>query len=98
MAVHGSPPAFTARMSRNGVPYGGILLTAVVTLIGALLMAVGVVLTVLPGPAILFFIAGFAVLGSEYDWAQDALQWTKEKYQQARQKLKQRRSKSSYER
>ncbi len=34
MAVNGSAPAFTARMSRNGVPYGGILLTAVVTLIG----------------------------------------------------------------
>lgn len=34
MAVHGSAPAFTARMSRNGVPYGGILLTAVITLIG----------------------------------------------------------------
>jgi L-asparagine permease len=34
MAVNGSAPAFTARMSRNGVPYGGILLTAVITLIG----------------------------------------------------------------
>jgi L-asparagine permease len=34
MAVNGSAPAFTARMSRSGVPYGGILLTAVVTLIG----------------------------------------------------------------
>ncbi|WP_240690105.1 amino acid permease [Arthrobacter sp. PAMC25564] len=34
MAVNGSAPAFTARMSRNGVPYGGILLTAVVTLVG----------------------------------------------------------------
>jgi uncharacterized protein (TIGR02611 family) len=71
---------------------------AVVTLIGAVLMIVGMILTVLPGPAILFFIAGFAVLGSEYDWAQDALQWTKEKYRQARQKIKERRSKSSYER
>lgn len=34
MAVNGSAPAFTARMSRSGVPYGGILLTAVVTLLG----------------------------------------------------------------
>jgi uncharacterized protein (TIGR02611 family) len=68
---------------------------AVVTIVGALLMVVGVVLTVLPGPAILFFIAGFAVLGSEYDWAQDALQWTKEKYRQARQKLKEKRSKAA---
>jgi uncharacterized protein (TIGR02611 family) len=68
---------------------------AVVTIIGVLLMVVGAILTVLPGPAILFFIAGFAVLGSEYDWAQDALQWTKEKYQRARQKLKERRRRTS---
>ena len=34
MAVNGSAPAFTAKMSRHGVPYGGILLTAVITLIG----------------------------------------------------------------
>lgn len=34
MSVNGSAPEFTARMSRNGVPYGGILLTAVITLAG----------------------------------------------------------------
>lgn len=34
MAVNGSAPAFTMRMSRNGVPYGGILLTSVITLFG----------------------------------------------------------------
>lgn len=34
MSVNGSAPAFTAAMSRNGVPYGGILLTAVITLAG----------------------------------------------------------------
>ncbi|WP_251044115.1 amino acid permease [Arthrobacter sp. ISL-48] len=34
MAVNGSAPAFTSRMSHSGVPYGGILLTAVVTLLG----------------------------------------------------------------
>lgn len=34
MAVSGSAPRFTGRMSRNGVPYGGILLTAAVTLLG----------------------------------------------------------------
>jgi uncharacterized protein (TIGR02611 family) len=66
----------------------------VVTIIGIILMLIGVVLTVLPGPAILFFIFGFAVLGSEYDWAQDALGWSKEKYQFAKQKLKERRSKA----
>ena len=34
MSVNGSAPRFTAAMSRNGVPYGGILLTAAITLIG----------------------------------------------------------------
>jgi L-asparagine permease len=34
MAVNGSAPTFTMRMSRNGVPYGGILLTSVITLLG----------------------------------------------------------------
>jgi L-asparagine permease len=34
MAVNGSAPGFTAKMSGHGVPYGGILLTAVITLLG----------------------------------------------------------------
>jgi L-asparagine permease len=34
MATAGSAPGFTARMSRNQVPYGGILLTAGVALLG----------------------------------------------------------------
>jgi L-asparagine permease len=37
MAMNGSAPKFTARMSRRGVPYGGILLTASIGLLGVLL-------------------------------------------------------------
>ncbi|OCB22177.1 L-asparagine permease [Mycobacterium malmoense] len=40
MAMNGSGPRFTAPMSKNGVPYGGILLTAVVGLAGIVLNAV----------------------------------------------------------
>jgi L-asparagine permease len=40
MSVNGSGPKFTARMSKNGVPYGGILLTAVIGLFGVVLNAV----------------------------------------------------------
>ncbi|MCE4026504.1 amino acid permease [Microbacterium sp. Au-Mic1] len=40
MSVNGSAPRFTARMSRNGVPYGGILLTSVITLAGVVLNAI----------------------------------------------------------
>jgi L-asparagine permease len=38
--VNGSAPLFTMRMSRNGVPYGGILLTSCITLLGVGLNAV----------------------------------------------------------
>lgn len=37
MAVNGSAPKFTSRMSKQGVPYGGILLTASIGLFGVLL-------------------------------------------------------------
>jgi L-asparagine permease len=40
LAVNGSAPAVAAKMNRNGVPYVGILLTAVVSLIGVGLNAV----------------------------------------------------------
>lgn len=40
MAINGSGPKFTAPMSKNGVPYGGILLTAAVGLLGIVLNAV----------------------------------------------------------
>lgn len=40
MAVNGSAPAFTSRMSSHGVPYGGILLTGVLTLAGVGLNAI----------------------------------------------------------
>ncbi|GAC67452.1 amino acid permease [Gordonia soli] len=37
MAMNGSGPAFTAKMNRNGVPFGGIALTGVLTLLGIVL-------------------------------------------------------------
>jgi L-asparagine permease len=40
MAINGSAPKFTARMSKNGVPYGGILLTFVIGLFGVALNAI----------------------------------------------------------
>jgi L-asparagine permease len=40
MAMSGSGPKFTAPMSKNGVPYGGILLTAGIGLFGIILNAV----------------------------------------------------------
>ncbi|AVH43849.1 amino acid permease [Agrobacterium tumefaciens] len=40
MAVSGSAPAALAKMNKNGVPYGGIAVTAVVTVLGVALNAV----------------------------------------------------------
>lgn len=40
MAINGSGPKFTAPMSKNGVPYGGILLTAGIGLFGIVLNAI----------------------------------------------------------
>ncbi len=40
MAINGSGPKFTAPMSKNGVPYGGILLTSAIGLFGIVLNAV----------------------------------------------------------
>jgi L-asparagine permease len=39
MAFSGSAPQFAGRMSRGGVPYGGIVITAAVALVGVLLNA-----------------------------------------------------------
>ncbi|HEU0192176.1 MAG TPA: amino acid permease [Mycobacterium sp.] len=62
MAVNGSGPAFTGRMSKNGVPYGGILLTCLVGLLGVLLNAVR------PGQAF-EIVLNFAALGVMAAWA-----------------------------
>ncbi len=40
MAINGSGPKFTAPMSKNGVPYSGILLTAGIGMLGIVLNAV----------------------------------------------------------
>src|SRR5690349_20571797 len=40
MAMNGSAPQFTARMNKAGVPYGGIAITAAMTLLGVGLNAI----------------------------------------------------------
>jgi L-asparagine permease len=62
MAVNGSGPKFTARMSKNGVPYGGILLTAAIGLLGVVLNAVK------PGQAF-EIVLNIAALGVIAAWA-----------------------------
>lgn len=45
----------------------------VVSLIGAFLILLGVVMLVLPGPGTVFILAGLAVLGTEFVWAEAIL-------------------------
>ncbi len=60
--MSGSGPRFTARMSKNGVPYGGILLTSMVGLFGVVLNAVK------PGQAF-EIVLNIAALGVMAAWA-----------------------------
>jgi L-asparagine permease len=62
MAMNGSGPKFTARMSKNGVPYGGILLTSMIGLFGVALNAVR------PGQAF-EIVLNIAALGVMAAWA-----------------------------
>jgi uncharacterized protein (TIGR02611 family) len=48
-----------------------------ITIAGGLLVLIGIVLLVLPGPGMLVVVLGFAVLGTEYAWAAAALERTK---------------------
>jgi uncharacterized protein (TIGR02611 family) len=51
----------------------------VVTLVGAAIVVLGVLLIVLPGPGFLTIVAGLAVLATEYDWARRALDRAKDR-------------------
>jgi L-asparagine permease len=62
MAMNGSAPSFTARMTGNGVPFGGILLTACITLLGVVLNAVA------PGEAF-EIVLNVSALGIIASWA-----------------------------
>ena len=61
MSMNGSAPKFTSRMSKGGVPYGGILLTALIGLFGVLLNGV------VPGQAF-EIVLNMAALGIIASW------------------------------
>lgn len=66
---------------------------AIVTIIGLCLIVVAFLIGWIPGPwSIPLFIAGLAVLATEYDWADDFLTWVKTRYERTKAKLKARRS------
>jgi uncharacterized protein (TIGR02611 family) len=58
-----------------------------VTVLGAVLLLLGLVMIVTPGPGIVLLIAGLAVLASEYVWAQRALNFARDKAKQAKDRV-----------
>ena len=50
-----------------------------ISIVGFVLILVGVAMLVLPGPGLLVIIGGLAVLGTEYMWARRALEIAKRK-------------------
>jgi tellurite resistance protein TerC len=55
----------------------------VITVVGASVVAVGVAMIALPGPAFLVIPAGLAILGLEFAWARHWLHVARERGQQA---------------
>jgi uncharacterized protein (TIGR02611 family) len=62
---------------------------------GLILVAAGLALLVLPGPGLLLVILGFAILATEYVWAQRMLNFAKRKAEQAKNKVLRRESGST---
>jgi uncharacterized protein (TIGR02611 family) len=64
----------------------------VVTVIGVVMVVGGVLITPIPGPwSFPIVVGGLAILGTEYDIADDVLQWAKERYQRTKKLVKSRR-------
>jgi uncharacterized protein (TIGR02611 family) len=59
-----------------------------VSVVGFILLLLGLVMLVTPGPGLLLIVAGLAVLASEYVWAERALNFAREKAQRARDKVR----------
>jgi tellurite resistance protein TerC len=55
----------------------------VIGVVGTSVLALGVVMLVLPGPAFLVIPAGLAILGAEFAWARRLLRLARERGQQA---------------
>lgn len=64
-------------MARNGK-------RVAVTIAGFAVLLAGLAMLVLPGPGIVVILAGLAILGTEYVWAQRLLRIAKEKANQAK--------------
>jgi uncharacterized protein (TIGR02611 family) len=67
--------AFRTRV--RAMPGGRIVWRVAVTVIGVVVVAIGVVLLPLPGPGWVIIFAGLGILASEYAWAARLLKWVR---------------------
>jgi tellurite resistance protein TerC len=74
---------------RNGIRTAGRRLrTLLLGLVGASVVAVGVAMLVLPGPAFVVIPAGLAILGLEFEWARRWLALLRERAGAASERLR----------
>lgn len=67
--------AFRSRV--RSLPGGFIVWRVAVTIVGAAVIAIGIVLLPLPGPGWVIIFAGLGILASEYAWAARLLKWVR---------------------
>jgi uncharacterized protein (TIGR02611 family) len=61
-----------------------------VTIVGVVVVIVGIILCPLPGPGIAIIIGGLAILATEYVWAKRLLHWVRDKSRQTYDKVRHR--------
>jgi uncharacterized protein (TIGR02611 family) len=85
-------PKATPELRRNPRTTSEFLRRWGVTMVGAALIVVGILIIPLPGPwSFILNIAGLAVLAREHDWADDLLDWTRDRFDAAKRKVRERK-------
>jgi uncharacterized protein (TIGR02611 family) len=79
---------FRTRVRQN--PVGRYVWRGLITVVGVLVIVIGIVLLPLPGPGWVVIFAGLGLLATEYDWARRLLAWARTKAADLASKTKQR--------
>jgi uncharacterized protein (TIGR02611 family) len=64
----------------RGLPGGALIWRIGITVVGLLVIAVGIILLPLPGPGWLIIFAGLGLLATEYTWAAQLLRWVRRRF------------------
>ena len=88
----GPPVADRVAPERPGV--AAMARRLLVSVLGSLLLLIGFILALplVPGPGLLLVLAGFALLATEFDWAQDGAEWARRRTQAVMDKVLRRRA------